>query len=107
MVRRFGAVMGLREECIEDYERHHADVWPDVLAAISRAHITNYSIFRLGTTLFSYQEYVGTDHAADMAALDAEPACQRWQEVMQPMQVPLPGDRPGQWRELPEVFHLD
>jgi L-rhamnose mutarotase len=107
MVRRFGWVIGLREECIEDYERYHAAVWPDVLAAISRANIRNYSIFRLGTTLFGYQEYWGTDYEADMAVLDADPATLRWLEVMHPMQVALPGDATGQWRELPEVFHLD
>ena len=72
-MRRFGQVIGVRPERIEEYERLHAEAWPGVLAAIRAANIRNYSIFRTGRELFAYFEYVGDDFAADMAAMAADP----------------------------------
>ena len=60
MLRKAMAV-GLKPDQIDEYERIHAAVWPEVLVNIRRHNITNYSIFRLGTTLFGYYEYVGDE----------------------------------------------
>ncbi|MFJ4036946.1 L-rhamnose mutarotase [Microbacterium sp. NPDC090007] len=106
-VRRAGSVITLREEAIEEYERYHSAVWSDVLAALTRAHIRNYSIYRYGTLLFSYWEYDGEDYARDLAWLDTDPVSIEWVRIMQTFQVSVPEARPGQWLELPEVFHLD
>ena len=48
-------------------------VWPEVLAMIQACNIRNYSIFRHGTQLFAYFEYLGEDFAADMAKMAADP----------------------------------
>ena len=77
-MRRFGQVIGIRPERIAEYETLHAAPWPGVLAAIERANIRNYSIFRHGTTLFAYYEHVGEDYAADMATLAEDPETRRW-----------------------------
>ena len=58
-VRRLGAVIGLARESADEYVRLHAAVWPEVLDALRRANVTNYSIFRRGDLLFSYMEYRG------------------------------------------------
>lgn len=107
-MRRVASVIGLPAEHREEYERHHAAVWPEVLERLTRSNVTNYSIYRHGELLFSYYEYVGDDYDADMAAIAADPATQRWWEVQEPLQRPLP-DRPegAWWTELPEVFHLE
>lgn len=99
--------MGLRESAIEEYERYHAEVWPEVLAAISAAGIRNYSIYRFGTLLFSYWEWEGEDFDADLAAVDLVPECIRWNDLMATLQVPVDGAGERQWLPLPEVFHLD
>jgi len=104
---RFASVIALREDAIDEYERHHRDVWPDVLAAISESGIRNYSIYRYGTLLFSYYEYEGTDFERDIAAIDDVPACIRWNELMSTLQVSVPEAKPRKWLPLPEVFHLD
>ena len=70
-VRRFGQVIRVKPDRIAEYEALHAAPWPGVLAAIERGNIRNYSIFRHGTTLFGYYEYVGEDYPADMAAIAA------------------------------------
>lgn len=107
-VKRVAQVIGLAPESIDEYERVHAEVWPTVLQRLSASNVTNYSIYRHGTLLFSYFEYTGDDFDADMAAIAADPETQRWWGVCMPMQRPLPGRSEGEWwSEIPEVFHLD
>jgi L-rhamnose mutarotase len=107
-VKRFGQRIRVRPEQIEDYERLHADPWPDVLAQIRRSNIRNYTIFRHGTDLFAYFEYVGEDFAADMAAMAADETTQRWWAQTDPMQEALPDREPGTWwLTMTEIFHTD
>ena len=44
-MKRFGSVIGVRPEKLEEYKRLHAAVWPDVLKMIGECHIRNYSIY--------------------------------------------------------------
>ena len=60
-MRRMGQIIKLKPEAIAEYERLHANAWPEVLAMIAACNIRNYSIFRHGTWLFAYFEYVGED----------------------------------------------
>ncbi|WP_231954976.1 L-rhamnose mutarotase [Occultella aeris] len=106
-MKRIASVIGVASEHIEAYERHHAAVWPGVLAALARSHVHNYSIYRFGTTLFSYFEYRGEDYEADLAAIAADPTTQEWWSVVNPLQQPMDGLPAGQWLEIPEVFHTD
>jgi L-rhamnose mutarotase len=107
-VKRVSSVIGLTAENIAEYDRLHADVWPDVLARLSASHVTNYSIFRHGELLISYLEYTGDDYDADMALIADDPATQRWWELCNPLQRPIPDRAEGEWwKELPELFHLD
>ena len=107
-MRRFGQVIGVRPEAIAEYEALHAAPWPGVLAAFERVNIRNYSIFRHGTILFGYYEYVGEDYAADMATLAEDPETRRWWALTDALQQPDPERPPGTWwLDLPEVFHTD
>ena len=112
-MKRHGSIVGLREEKIEEYNRLHADVWPDVLDRIHRSNIRNYSIFLRKLPdgkhyLFSYFEYVGSDFAADMAAMAADSRTQEWWKITDPCQEPLPDRAEGEWwAAAEEVFHVD
>jgi L-rhamnose mutarotase len=53
-MQRFGQVIGVKPEAIEEYERLHAQVWPEVLATIQACNIRNYTIFRHELMLFAY-----------------------------------------------------
>lgn len=107
-MQRIGSVIGLKPENREEYERIHADVWPTVLKQIASSNIRNYSIYRYGDLLFSYFEYVGSDFAADMAKMAADPETQRWWAICEPMQSPVPERADGEWwATLPELFHVD
>jgi L-rhamnose mutarotase len=107
-VRRVGQAIRLRPEAIEAYERLHADPWPGVLRTLRDANVRNYSIFRHGTQLFAYFEYVGDDFAADMAKIAADPITQQWWQLTDALQEPYPERAEGAWwLDLPEVFHTD
>ncbi|MFC4031567.1 L-rhamnose mutarotase [Streptomyces polygonati] len=107
-VRRFAAVVRLRPEREQEYRRLHAAVPPDVLEALRRAHIGNYSIFLRDGLLFSCLEYSGDDYAADTAAIAADPASREWWRLTDPCQQPLASAADGEWwAPAEEVFHLD
>jgi L-rhamnose mutarotase len=107
-VRRFGQVIRVRPDRIDDYERLHAEPWPGVLAAIRAANIRNYSIFRHGELLFAYLEYVGEDLDADMAAMAADSVVKDWWKLTDAMQEPFPERDAGTWwLTIPEIFHTE
>jgi L-rhamnose mutarotase len=107
-MKRYGSVIGVRPEVVEEYKAYHAAVWPGVLKMISACNIRNYSIYFKDNYLFSYFEYVGDDYDADMARMAADPVTQEWWRIMKPLQAPLPARAEGEWwANMEEVFHLD
>lgn len=112
-MKRYAMVIGLRAEKLDEYRTLHAAVWPEVLERLSACHIRNYSIYLRQLEagrhyLFSYFEYTGTDFAADMAAMAADPTTQRWWALCKPCQQPLSDRAPEEWwAGMTEVFHLD
>lgn len=107
-MKRYGQIIGVKPEHFEEYKKFHAEVWPGVLNKISECNIRNYSIFHKDNQLFAYFEYHGTDFAADMAKMAADPTTQKWWEIMEPMQQPIDNRKPGEWwANMEEVFHLD
>ena len=107
-MKRYGMVLGVRAERLEEYKEAHRNVWPEILAMIREYNIRNYSIYYKDGMLFSYYEYVGDDYEADMARMAADPKTQEWWAWMEPMQVPLATRQEGEWwAEMEEVFHTD
>ena len=107
-MKRFGQVIGVREEHFAKYVEYHAEVWPGVLKMIEECNIRNYSIFHKDGLLFAYFEYVGEDFGADMAKMAADPKTQEWWDIMMPMQAPLETRTEGEWwANMEEVFHTD
>ena len=107
-MKRYGQIIGVKPEHFEEYKKYHAAVWPEVLKMITLCNIRNYSIFHKDNQLFAYFEYHGTDFAADMAKMAADPTTQKWWSVMDPMQQPVSTRQEGEWwANMEEVFHLD
>lgn len=112
-VQRYGTVIRIRPEKIEEYKRLHANTWPGVLKMIRECNIQNYSIF-LGRVdkdkyyLFGYFEYTGRDFEADMARMAADATTKKWWRLTDPCQIPLPTRSEGEhWATMEEVFHTD
>lgn len=112
-MKRYGTVIEVKAEKLDEYKRLHAAVWPGVLALIKACNLQNYSIYLRKLPdgkyyLFSYFEYVGNDFANDMAKMAADPETQRWWAVCMPCQEPLPDRAQGEWwAGMEEVFHQE
>ncbi|MBO7232976.1 MAG: L-rhamnose mutarotase [Bacteroidales bacterium] len=105
-MKRYGQVIAVKAEKLEEYKRLHANAWPSVLKMISDCNIQNYSIYYKDGLLFSYYEYVGNDYEADMAKMAADEETQRWWDVCKPCQQPLDTRAEGEWwADMEEVFH--
>ena len=103
MSQRSAFVFRVRPDRIGEYVEAHANVWPEMLEALSDAGITNYSIFRDGSQVFGYFE--ADDLEAAEAFLARQPVCTRWQDAMADLleeRVPDGGPPP-----LTEIFRLD
>ncbi|MDH4442458.1 MAG: L-rhamnose mutarotase [Rhizobium sp.] len=103
--RRFGMVIGLKEDRAKDYVALHAG--PGVRDLLTAAHIRNFNIFvtRMPDGKlyeFAYYEYWGSDYEADMAAMMRDPGHVAWLDVCDPMQVPLPGHT--SWAEMEQIY---
>jgi len=107
-MQRFGQLIGVKPEKLEEYKHYHAAVWPTILAMITECNIRNYSIFEKDHLLFAYFEYVGEDFAADMAKMADDPVTQQWWELCIPCQKQLADCKDGEWwASMEEVFHQD
>jgi L-rhamnose mutarotase len=109
-MKRFGFRLGLRSDRYEEYKRYHERIWPEIEAAIHAAGIRNYTIFHSDGELFGYYEYVGppAEYAERLEVLAAAPRMREWWDLMEPMQIPHPRRKPGEWwAAMEEVFHQD
>ncbi len=107
-MKRIGQIIQVRPEKLDEYKRLHAAAWPEVLAAIHKANIRNFSIYYRDGLLFSYFEYVGDDYDADMAVIAADPKTQEWWRHTDPCQKPVDSADEGEWwAPAEEVFHTD
>ncbi|MCE5185422.1 MAG: L-rhamnose mutarotase [Planctomycetaceae bacterium] len=112
-MKRYGSVVQVKEDKLEEYVKLHAAVWPKVLSMIKACNIQNYSIYLRKLPdgkhyLFSYFEYAGQDFDADMAKMAADETTQKWWAVCKPCHEPLADRAEGEWwASMEEVFHLD
>jgi L-rhamnose mutarotase len=107
-MKRYGRVIKLKPEKMDDYKELHANVWPDVLKMIHNCNIRNYSIYYKDGFLFSYFEYVGDDFDVDMRKMAADATTQAWWKLTDPCQQPLETRKPGEkWADMEEFFHTD
>ena len=107
-MKRYGMVIKVPPEKIEEYKKLHTAVWPGILEMIRACNIRNYSIYLKNNQLFSYFEYIGDDFKTDMDKMAADPVTQKWWEVCEPCQEPLETRAEGEWwADMEEVFHHD
>lgn len=94
---------------IAEYETWHQDVWPEIKASIFDSGIERMEIYRLEDRLFMIMEVSPGFSFARKAGMDAaNPAVQRWEELMWKYQVVIPGGKPGEkWRLMTRIFLLN
>jgi L-rhamnose mutarotase len=95
----------LKPGTIEEYERVHVQVWPELLAKLKEVGISDYSIFRRATDLFLVMQVEDFDAAWDQLAED--PINLRWQAEMSKYFEAVPDLQPGErFARMKEVFYM-
>ena len=107
-MRRYGQIINLKPDRIDEYKRLHAEVWTDVSKAIAKSNIKNYSIYLKDEILFAYFEYHGNQFEKDMAEMAANTIIQKWWDVCKPCMLPVESRQEGEWwANMEEIFHQD
>lgn len=104
--KRICFLLRVKRERLEEYKRRHANVWPEMLQALSAAGWHNYSLFlRDDGLLIGYLETRDFEQAlARMAKSDVN---QKWQQEMAGFFDGAPGRfADEQMAPIPEIFHL-
>jgi L-rhamnose mutarotase len=99
-------LLKVRPEKVEEYKARHAQIWPEMLEALSLSGWRNYSIF-LGPDglLVGYLE--ADDFEKCRAAMKTYAVNARWQAEMSTFFEGMPGEADDNMHPLEEVFHLD
>ncbi len=111
-VKRFGSVIELLPEKEKLYRELHADVWPEVVAALKKANFQNFSIFLLELEgkkyLFNYVEYTGDNLYKDFAGMaDGPTILEKWEPMTDACEKRLPGTPKGEdWKSLEMLMHI-
>jgi L-rhamnose mutarotase len=107
-VKRYGWVIKVKPEKLEEYKALHAEPWPGVDNMLKESNIRNYSIYYRDGYLFSYLEYTGLDFEKDMQKMAEDSLTQAWWKLTDPCQYPLESAGEGVWwADMEEVYHLD
>ncbi len=100
----------VKPDMLDEYRAHHAEVWPEMLDALSRHGWHNYSLFlRDDGLLIGYFETPGTLDDA-VAGMATESVNAQWQDMMAPF-FEGAGDGASEMADemmvaIQEVFHL-
>ncbi|MEO8146590.1 MAG: L-rhamnose mutarotase [Bacteroidia bacterium] len=96
------------EQLIAAYEKHHEQVWPEIIKSIKDACIQNLEIYRAGNRLFMIIEASDDFTFEKKNKLDASnPKVQEWEQLMWKYQQSLPLAEPGtKWVLMKKIFEL-
>ena len=108
---RYGMVIRLHDDKVEEYKKLHAAVWPGVLKTLKDNGVRDFTIFlkEPENVLFGVFDYVGEEEYSEAARrIAADPVTQEWWKLTEPCQLPLEHRGPDEWWAFMEnVFHLD
>ncbi|KJZ75970.1 hypothetical protein HIM_04794 [Hirsutella minnesotensis 3608] len=128
--RRFGQVIRLKPECVDEYKACHVKIWPEVAQQIKTCNIEDLKRTRLTACpggawavdsiwyddktglLFASFKYLGYDYAGDMERMAESPKVQEWWKMTDSFQESLidgasgsAAGAPGWWKPMEEVFY--
>lgn len=107
-MNRIGFLLKVKPDKIEEYKKHHQNVWPEMREALGRQGWHNYSLFmRDDGLLFGYFETPDSFDSA-LSGMEQEPINALWQDFMAPFFESAAGTHADKMMvELEEIFHLD
>ena len=104
-MRREAFKMYLKAGCEAEYERRHAQIWPELKQLLSDNGVSDYSIFwdRDTNVLYACQNISGTASSQDMGS---NGIVQKWWDYMADIMEVNPDNSPVSI-PLAEVFHME
>lgn len=89
----------------EEYKKRHDEIWPELKEAISKAGVTDYSIYldEETGTLFAFRRLTEDNTAGNLAN---NPIVRKWWDYMADVMETNPDNSPVS-APLREVFHMD
>lgn len=107
-MKRVGFLLKVKETMMEEYKKHHENVWPEMLDALKRTGWHNYTLFiRDDGLIFGYFE-TPVDFQTALDKVAQEEVNARWNAFMEPYFENLSGQLVDESMiELKEYFHLD
>ena len=83
-MKRVGFTLKVRADKLDEYKKHHQQVWPEMLDALRETGWHNYSLFlRNDGLLFGYFE-TPNDFQSALDGMATEAINEKWQEFMAP-----------------------
>ncbi|MBW4437934.1 MAG: L-rhamnose mutarotase [Pleurocapsa minor GSE-CHR-MK-17-07R] len=106
-MKRVGFLLKVKADMLDEYKKHHENVWPEMQDALRRTGWHNYSLFlRDDGLLFGYFE-AADSFQASLDGMAKEEINLKWQEFMGPYFESMEGRPDQNMITLEEVFHLD
>lgn len=105
--------LDIKPDGLEEYKKHHKNVWPPVEQALKEAGLTNLSIFVFGTRMFYYAEFLyekdgEKEFEEAMKIYATKPRVKEWEELQHSYQSQLVGSSGDVWwQKCEEIYHLD
>lgn len=93
---------------IDEYEKYHVNVWPEITASIRDSGISDMEIYRAGNRLFMIMETQDGFSFEKKNAMDAaNPKVQAWEQLMWKYQQALPTAKVGEkWMLMHRIYKL-
>ena len=106
-MQKFGKLYRIRPESIDEYEKAHAEMWPEISQLIRKAGFKNYSIFaRMDGTLFAYWEHENIEEG--FRIMNSSEIRQKWEEYMNKFFIKSDPSIIGpEYEDLRIVWHQD
>ena len=104
-MERYAWKATIKEGCIDEYKKRHAEIWPEMVDELKKAGICNYSIWLVDNIVFGYYECdKGVTFAVQYQS--ESKVVQKWEAHMKDIMImekdPVTGAQP----KLEEVFYL-
>ena len=93
-------------QLIEEYDRHHRNVWPEILKSLSDSGIVTMEIYRIENRLFMTIEAKEEFSFEKKEELDRNNnKVQEWEKLMWNYQQAIPSSKQGEkWRFMKKIF---
>ena len=94
---------------INEYENHHKNVWPEIIASIKDSGILNLEIYRTSNRLFMIMETTDEFSFEKKSEMDlGNTKVQEWEILMWKYQQALPLSKPGEkWMLMKKIFDFN